>query len=199
MARGPLNITVSIHGFCGTEYLARSGAQAGDVVSVTGPLGAAGLALKHPELSAEFSIQELSNVPSSDPRYPLRRYYLPEPRVAIGQRLVGIASAAIDLSDGLAADLRHICEASAVGAELAAEKVPLSPGCSLNSALHGGDDYELCVTIPRSGWRHAVELAHQEGLALCAVGEITHHKTMVLTRDGAVVEALAGGYQHFKH
>ncbi len=205
IAQGPLNITVSIHGFCESNFLQRNGARPGDFVAVTGLLGAAGQALVHPELAAQLSIDELMGLTPSDIRYPLRRYYLPQPRITVGKSLRGIASAAIDLSDGLAADLEHICSTSAVGAELVADKIPLSPGCSLESVLGGCDDYELCVTIPATHWKRASDTVHALGLELYQIGRITSDNSsatgsgnkLTLKSAEGVQEIAAGGYQHF--
>ncbi|WP_303291758.1 thiamine-phosphate kinase [Marinobacter sp. SS5-14b] len=143
--RGPLTITLQVHGtVVEGQALRRSGAQPGDMVCVTGPLGDAGAALDF--LGAPK--------PTAAQQAVLLRYHYPQPRLLIGQKLAGKASAAIDISDGLLADLQHILDASGVGAELDAATVPLSPALSqlkadhaLAFALSAGDDYELCVTI----------------------------------------------------
>ncbi|MBR9872066.1 MAG: thiamine-phosphate kinase [Gammaproteobacteria bacterium] len=143
--RGPLTITLQVHGTV-QEGLAlqRSGARAGDLVCVTGPLGDAGAALDFLETAA----------PTDDQQAVLARYHYPEPRLQLGAALVGKASAAIDISDGLLSDLQHILDASGVGAELDADKIPLSPALvalkgneALSYALSAGDDYQLCLTM----------------------------------------------------
>jgi thiamine-monophosphate kinase len=148
--RGPFALSVAVHGFVPPgQALRRDGARAGDLVFVTGTLG-----------DAAAGLQRLA--PSADPDEEKRRDFLrarlhrPQPRVAAGLSLRGRASACIDVSDGLLADLGHLCTASAVGAEIEVERLPLS--CALlgscdeaaahDYALAGGDDYELCFTVP---------------------------------------------------
>ncbi|MBJ6138674.1 thiamine-phosphate kinase [Marinobacter litoralis] len=144
--RGPLTITLQVHGTVSQGLaLRRSGARAGDVVCVTGPLGDAGAALEFLGHTA----------PTEDQQAVLASYHYPEPQLQLGRALVGKASAAIDISDGLLADLKHILAASNVGAELDANSIPLSDALvalkgdeALSLALSAGDDYQLCLTIP---------------------------------------------------
>lgn len=149
--RGPLSVTIQAHGFVPRgQALRRDGAHAGDLIFVTGELGLGGWGLaavtqrlppEHQRLDHTRAIAHLNR---------------PEPRLAVGEQLRGIASACIDLSDGLAGDLRHILERSQVGAVIDAEKIPLpSMYClqgdrqqALEYALFAGDDYELCFTVP---------------------------------------------------
>ncbi|WP_323754300.1 thiamine-phosphate kinase [Marinobacter sp.] len=143
--RGPLTITLQVHGTVPQGLaLQRSGARAGDLVCVTGPLGDAGAALDYLGCA----------MPTDEQQAVLYRYHYPEPRLQLGSALIGKASAAIDISDGLLADLQHILDASGVGAELDADKIPLSDALvalkgdeALSLALSAGDDYQLCLTI----------------------------------------------------
>lgn len=137
--RGPLAITVQVHGFVPFDRaLRRDQAKPGDLIYVTGTLGDAGAGLNW-------------KIP-----YFLQRLNRPEPRVEVGLALRGISHCAIDISDGLAADLGHILQASKVGAQLFVEQLPLSqtltahfaPPKSWQFALNSGDDYELCFTVP---------------------------------------------------
>ena len=129
--------------------LLRSGVHPGDLLYVTGALGgaAAGLA-RLAELASSGSL----NPPRIPKKLeaPLAPHLYPQPRVAQGLWLQrrGLASAAIDLSDGLSTDLAHLCQESGVAAEVDAELLPLAPGASLTQALHGGEDYELLFTTP---------------------------------------------------
>ena len=134
LARGPRNITLSVHGFCPTqELLTRKGAEAGDGIYVSGELGAAATAV------AENRLADLTD--------PLTQsYFRPQARIDLGLALRGVASSAIDVSDGLLQDLDHICSASSLGAELQSSEIPVAQGASLEHALHGGDDYELLFT-----------------------------------------------------
>src|SRR5690554_1202917 len=143
--RGPLTITVQVHGTVPQgRALLRSGAQPGDKVCVSGCLGNAGAALDYLDLATPDALQAEI----------LASYHQPCPQLGLGAALAGKASAAIDISDGLLADLQHILAASGVGAELDAGAVPLSPALrqlqperALDLALTAGDDYQLCVTI----------------------------------------------------
>jgi thiamine-monophosphate kinase len=146
--RGPRVITLQLHGWVPPhEALRRSGARTGDLIFVTGTLGdgGAGLACVNGELSGT----------DADTAHVRSRLHRPTPRVAAGRALRGLASAAIDVSDGLAADLGHILERSGVGARVNVDSLPLSPSMQRMSsipqahrfALTGGDDYELCFTV----------------------------------------------------
>ena len=144
---GPLSITIQMMGFVPEgEALTRSGAVAGDSIYVTGSLGsaAAGLQVK----------QGILNPPASIANQLLEKLERPQPRVAVGLALRGLANAAIDISDGLAADLGHILTASNVGADISIEKLPLSDAFQSlmltggwQLAASAGDDYELCFTV----------------------------------------------------
>ncbi|MGB5467180.1 MAG: thiamine-phosphate kinase, partial [Sedimenticolaceae bacterium] len=126
--RGPLSITVQVHGFVDSLLaLRRSGARAGDRIMVSGTVGDAGLALQ--------LMQQNPGGGSVDSRLS-RRLDRPTPRVALGRLLVGQASAAIDVSDGLIADLGHICDASGVGARVELARLPLSPAFRAHCPPH---------------------------------------------------------------
>lgn len=149
LTRGPLAITVQVMGAVNVgQAIRRSGAKAGDVIYVGGPLGdsAAGLAVLEGRLTGEAScIQSL-----------LQSFWRPKPALQLGLSLRGLATAAVDISDGLLADLEHIATASGVAATVQASKVPLSEAlCAVASteqalawALAGGEDYQLCFTLP---------------------------------------------------
>jgi len=178
IARGPLAISVSVHGFAPAgQALLRSGARAGDRVYVTGTLGGAAAALARGRLAEcqqEADLDALS-----------RRYFMPRARLPEGLALRGRASAAIDISDGLLQDLGHLLKASGVGAELRAAEIPLAAGATLAQALGGGDDYELCFTL--TGDLPALEVP------VYCLGEIVGAPG--LRMDGRPVEA--AGYRHF--
>jgi thiamine-monophosphate kinase len=124
------------------KALLRSGARAGDRIFVTGALGGALLGLRVLE---ENEGRELTE---SERNNALHRHFYPQPRLAQGLALRRLASAAMDLSDGLSTDLARLCAESKVRAEIDAEHLPLAPGVTLDEALHGGDDYELLFTAP---------------------------------------------------
>ena len=164
----------------------RSGAKAGDTVYVTGTVGdaAAGLRLLNDGVSEHFLA---------------RRFARPTARVRTGMALAGIANAAIDLSDGLVADLSKVLEASGVGAELDLQRLPLSKELletvgreqALRDAMGGGDDYELCFMLPETTLPEAIEAE------VTAIGRITAEPGL-LCRDGdTVVPFDDTGYRHF--
>lgn len=148
----PLADIVLIGAVPRAKALLRSGARPGDTLYVTGALGgsAAGLALLAERARATHPGARLRLPPSWASL--LKPHLYPQPRLLQGAWLRSrrIASAAIDLSDGLSTDLAHICEESGVAAELDAAAIPLAPGATLDQALHGGEDYELLFTAPPS-------------------------------------------------
>jgi len=171
--RGPLNITITMIGIVeSSKALTRSGAQPGDGVYVSGSIGDAG-----------FCFWKLSNdfVPSNQE---LERLNCPIPRIELGLELKSLASACIDISDGLEQDLSHILEASSVGAVVEVNKIPLSEALHAHVKdtddwsipLCGGDDYELCFTIPE-GKEEALKIVSES----CNVN---------ITRIGIVSESL---------
>src|SRR5262249_47403887 len=148
VVRGPLNVTVSVHGWIERGVaLTRRGATVGDLGWVRGVLGRAARALGRLDLASPPTFDVLALLDMKDSRYPLRRYYMPEPRLALGRALRNVATAAIDVSDGLVADLGHLCKASGVGARIDLDPLPVADGCAKALAAMGGDDYELCFTI----------------------------------------------------
>lgn len=194
--RGPLSITITVMGVLPVgQALRRDGARPGDRVYVTGTLGggAAGLAaLADPALSAEIGGLR-------------QKYWQPSPRLAEGQSLRGIASAAIDVSDGLLADLGHIARRSGVGAEIHAERLPLSRQIrhlgapqQMEWALGGGDDYELCFTVPTAHVRGVEALIDAGQLDATAIGEIvTGDQVLCFDAAGHELALNHRGYDHF--
>ncbi len=195
--RGPLTITVQIAGFIPTNStLQRRGAQPGDGIYVTGQLGDAGLGLA--------CTRGQIHLPPEAQRYVESRLNRPTPRWQEGQALRGIASSAIDISDGLAADLGHILQQSGVGASVFVEDLPLSKvlrtylskETAWNLALSAGDDYELCFTVPPNR-----ESMLQRALP---VGTYTHVGIIeqmlglrCVFKDRREFPIEKGGYQHF--
>ena len=170
------------------KAILRSGARPGDLIYVTGMLGAAIVDLQ--ELRAGKTLRPQSH----------RKHFYPEPRIAVGQVLLEkkLASAMIDISDGLSTDLSHICEKSGVGAAIYAEAIPVAPSRGRNAlefALHGGDEYELLFTA-RPNQSIPKQIA---GIAITLIGEIVRGKKMKLVRrDGSWVPLAASGWQHFQ-
>jgi len=195
LARGALSITITVLGTLPIgKGLRRQGAGIGDDVYVTGTLGdaAGGLAMVNRGESTGGRLQE--------------RYYHPRPRLDFGVRLLDIASATIDISDGLAADLGHICEASSVGARVDVDAIPLSKSLrdnfqaeqALNFAVGAGDDYELCFTAPPELRQKIEAIAKEEGLPVTRIGEIVAGDSPVFTDAGGNPrEFPEHGYQHF--
>jgi thiamine-monophosphate kinase len=159
----------------------RSGARVGDRIYVTGLLGSGGATVRR--LYAGEKVR-----PKSVPHY-----FAPQPRISVGHRLRGLASAMIDISDGLSTDLSHICEESSVGAVIYSTAIPIADNATLNDALFGGDDYELLFTSSR---RIAKELA---GVAVTEIGEIVKRSGMWLQDDrGKMKNLRAKGWEHFR-
>jgi len=193
--RGPLAITVTAHGFMphGAALL-RSGAQAGDDVWVSGTLGDAAAALRQWR--------------DSQPVHPWLRARLdrPTPRVELGLALRGIASACIDVSDGLLADLGHVAIASGVGVEVDVATLPASPAltaaCDEASRvalqLRGGDDYELCFTAPPPRTTDVLVAARHADVIVKRIGRIEAQPGLRLREADGTVHAVAPhGYRHF--
>ena len=199
VARGPLTITIQVAGFLPQgAALRRRGARPGDAVVVSGTLGDAALGLKLWRGRADRE--------DDDVAYLVSRLHRPTPRVSLGRSLRGLATAAIDVSDGLAADLSHLLEASGVGATLDVDRLPLSePGIRFGgrqrqwlNALNGGDDYELCFTLPRSRLHQLDALASRLGVALTRVGTVQQEPGLRLVRsDNSPVSLESTGYRHF--
>lgn len=193
--RGPLSVTLQVHGLVPQgAAIRRAGARPGDLIYVSGTLGDAGLALR----------QILAGVPvESGLRERLDR---PTPRVALGMALRGIATAMIDLSDGLAADLGHILDASGVGAELRLPTLHLSPSvCAAVAAdgdwslpLASGDDYELCFCIPPERVDAIAGLAARAGCTLTQIGRIREGRGLTcLGPEGRPIRLPRAGFDHF--
>jgi thiamine-monophosphate kinase len=180
--------------------LLRSGAQAGEVLYVTGMLGGAAAELRAVMRSNKRTPAQppagYRNLTSASAEHP---HFFPEPRIHMGRTLVWrrLATAAIDISDGLSVDLQHLCEESGVRAEVDACLLPVGLGATLEDALHGGDDYELLFTadsgahIPRS---IAAVPVHRIGRML---RRQAGRPQMTLVEDGRRRELKPEGWQHF--
>ena len=191
---GQLSITVTAAGLVDPGMaLKRSGAKPGDHVLVSGVTGLASQALQHMQAG-------------HDPEPAGRRALeYPQPRLALGSSLRGLATACIDISDGLAADLGHILKRSGVGAVLDLEALPLAP--SLVSLpenerwklqLAGGDDYELCFTVPPTKVEEVLGMAKDLGIAISDIGNITADPGLDLQRPGGGRFEIDGfGFRHF--
>jgi thiamine-monophosphate kinase len=198
--RGPTSVTVQVAGYVeAQQYLTRSGAAAGDAIYVTGTLGdaGAGLALLAGERECEAAARE----------FLVGRHLRPSPRVKEALQLHNLASACIDISDGLVADLEHILTASGVAAEIHVESIPLSPAlreatAALSEAhryaLTAGEDYELCICVPAERCRRFETVTAQWPVAVSRIGKITAGDQLrVVDSEGRVIPVAQHGFDHF--
>ncbi len=196
--RGPLAVSVQIMGLVPRgSALRRAGAQPGDAIYVTGHLGdaAAGLAVWQAGRAAEDRFENL-----------LRRFSQPRARLREGVLLRGMASSCIDISDGLLADLGHICSQSAVGAHVYLARLPISrvllawdADRALQYASGGGDDYELCFTLPLAKQAQLQRMFRAEGLQLTRIGEmVVGSGVHCFDARGAPQAYTRSGYEHFR-
>ncbi len=205
--RGPLSITIQVHGKVPAgNALLRSGASAGDAVYVTGDLGDAAAALWWLLDDARLDRSALDSR-SIDALQ--QAFYQPHARIDAGIALRGLASAALDISDGLASDLQHILEASAcsaLGAVIEADALPLSSTfrrCipvteQVALALSGGDDYELCVTVPVANENAAIAALKGLGVRFTRIGFIDEGEGIrIKTSSGQQHSLSLKGYNHF--
>lgn len=194
--------------------LKRSGAKAGDDIYVSGTLGDSALGLE---------LLQSSPFPHP-PSHFINRYLTPEPRIKLGEKLRGTATSAMDISDGLAQDLGHICTASNVGAIIYAEKIPISKchpalvaesgenhtdltyntrprnecWVTIEKALTGGDDYELLFTAAPDKRQFIAALAKPLNLQITLIGQITQDKNIIiLDKNNDILQLDKKGFAHF--
>lgn len=209
--RGPLQIAIQVQGLVAPEkVLRRSGALAGDSIYVSGFLGDGAIALLSMDLPAALGnefVMEQKNLTEADRSHFHAAYYQPEPRIELARALAGLASSGIDISDGLAGDLRHILEASEVGAVLQVAQLPYSDAaihCMSTAnrqlaALFGGDDYELCVTVAPALCAEAEAAAAAVGVPFTRIGEIVAGSGMqCVNGQGKLQEFHREAFQHFR-
>ncbi len=199
--RGPLNICVQIMGELPIgKAIKRSGAKVDDEIWVSGKLGDAALALAH--------IQGKLVLPEEASRLCAKALHAPQPRVALGLALRDIANSAIDISDGLLADLGHILEQSNVGATIELSNVPHSTFADFPINLHdeilrkmvlaGGDDYELCFTAPMEKHADILKISEMTTLQLSCIGNITSNTGLILhSLDNEILDSKETGFDHF--
>lgn len=198
---GPLTLSLTAFGRVEAgRALLRSGGKPGDELWVSGSLGDGALGL--------FAAQGLlTGVDAEDVAFLADRYRLPRPRVALGPRLVGLASAAMDVSDGLVQDFGHLCRASGLGGVIEVEHLPLSPPARrvldldqtrLASVLTGGDDYELLFSAPAAHAGAIRALAAETGTAVTRIGSLKAGAGVtVVDSAGRPVAVGQGGWRHF--
>jgi len=190
LTRGPLTITCTIHGLVKPEdAITRGGARRGDLICVTGRLGAAAYALANLDCSVASR----------------QRLLRPTPRVNEALAIHSMVNSAIDISDGLLADLNHIIEASGCGAVLDASTVPLAEELeaipkleeALPFALSGGDDYELCMTLDKKNFSACQHILMQMNCELHCIGKITDGDKIEVYLNNQLINFSKFGYQHF--
>lgn len=195
--RGPLSITLTIHGMAPHgKGVRRKGAMPGDIIWVSGELGAAALAV---------SFLERPDMAETDRLVLMKKLLHPQARIDLAVMLQRFATAAIDISDGLAADLNHICEASGVGACLSLAAIPVHPlvikylgDNATDFSIGGGDDYELCFTTPASLYNDVVETLNEDGLFCYSVGVIEEVPGLRgADSRGDVIVLAPRGFSHF--
>lgn len=196
--RGPLTITLTAMGHVPSDRgIYRHGANPGDWIFVTGTLGdsAAGLKLLTGDLSCDEDLKE----------FLVTKHLRPVPRVLAGRSLRGIASACMDLSDGLAGDIKHICKASEVSAHINIEQLPLSSALqqavgeanAQSLAIVGGEDYELLFTVPENRKGALMTALGEAGVNHSCIGQMRGGSGVHFYRDGELVTDLVDSFQHF--
>ena len=203
---GPVTIAIMAFGEIATGSIIRRGsAHPGDMIFVTGTIGDAALGL-------EVLRGGLPELDAASAGFLVDRYRLPLPRVTVGPRLVGLATASLDVSDGLIADLGHICEVSDLNAVIEAPRVPLSPAARiaitaaperLATVLTGGDDYEILFTANPAVADEFAELSHMRGVAITPIGHMitpsapAEKRVTVVDVDGRPLRFAYEGWRHF--
>ena len=180
-------------------YHKRSGAKAGDFIFVSGTVGDSALGL--------ISIKKKLVMPKKNKEYLMQKYFLPEPRIALGEGLLSIASSAIDVSDGLAQDINHICVNSGIGAELFFSKLPISSSAKIllkkypklqEKLLNGGDDYEIVFTANSKFEQRIKILSKKTRTKITKIGLTTKAKHLkILDDQNNEIKIKRLGYQHF--
>ena len=208
LAQGSLSLTYTVLGNVSEgQALRRNTAKPGDDIYVSGTLGDAAAGLRCLQGSESAPDKE---TPNKETTALVDRYYFPTPRIELGRSLQSIASSAIDISDGYAADLAHICKGSSVSAEVWVDDLPMSTALvnyageaeARMLALSGGDDYELCFTAAPERGDSINALAEQLKLSITRVGRITQVKNnearvVLLDHNSNEINLVRSGYRHF--
>ena len=207
-SRDSLFIDVSVIGECESgQAVTRSGAKPGDQIYVSGSLGASALGLSM--LEDGFRLDESKDANDALRLCAVFKHLAPEPRVKLGRALgeAGLATAMIDISDGLSTDLCHILEESKCGAVIQGDKIPVAECvrliASMNSefdplrlVLHGGEEYELLFTARPENSMRVSELSREAGVAITAIGEIIVSEGLELVHNGLSESIKPEGYEH---
>ena len=184
--KGALSISVQVTGYSDPgKAITRKGSSKGDLVFVSGFIGEAARELKSLREGEENKNENLA-------------YLRPKARIDLGQRLIGIASAAIDVSDGLIQDLGHICTASNLGCEILLDNIPtkLSRPLTANE-INQGDDYEICFSADESNLEEISSISEELGIKITAIGRMTEGNLVkVVNKEGLEVK-IKPGFEHF--
>ncbi len=201
-----LFIDAAVIGECRSgRAVTRAGAHAGDLIYVTGSLGASALGLSLLEQGRRLDGETDDSREGCALREALIKHLRPEPRMEAGKAIgeAGLATAMIDISDGLSTDLWHILDESHCGAIIHAVDIPIADGVkllapedALRFALHGGEEYELLFTAPLDAQAKVEELSNALSLPITLIGEITAGEGLRLERDGAYERLRPAGYEH---
>jgi thiamine-monophosphate kinase len=204
--RGPLTISVQILGYVPRgAALLRGGARDGDLIAVTGTLGDAAAGLQLCMAKSEAARGAAPPSSGTAPQQLINRFDFPTPRVQMGIAARGIASAAMDLSDGIVGDLPKLALASGLSAHIDVAKLPLSAALRAvftesqvrEFALSGGDDYELLFTVSPTRYVALKAAADQLNLTLTSIGEMRSGTGTRWSLDGKVFALSSSGYEHF--
>ncbi|MGB0494823.1 MAG: thiamine-phosphate kinase [Kangiellaceae bacterium] len=197
--KGPLSITIQAHGFVPQQvFCRRDTAKAGELICVTGTLGDAALGLLVAQGKLKINNEE-------DKAFLIKKYETPFPRMASGISLRNRATAGIDISDGLLADVNHLSQASNVGILLRWERIPLSNAAKnisdktlvMKSALTGGDDYELCFTVKEDELEATQQALEMVGAECTAIGRLSGKPGVRVLNGKKEIELDSLGFQHF--
>ena len=209
LSKGPMAVAIQVHGLSPIDKaLRRDGAKIGDELFVTGPLGegAIGLLCVGGESHLGPSFKFLSDPPKKIRNYFESAYYQPTPRIDFALSCRDYISSAIDISDGLVGDLKHLVKASGTGAIIEVERIPVSnvAQCCMTAdnlrraALFGGDDYELCVTVPPDKTKDFIGQANKSGTKVIKIGEIVKGKDVELVSSfEKTIPVEAKAFTHF--
>ncbi len=203
---GPITIAVTALGEAPIgRIIRRGGARPEDLIFVTGTIGDAALGLS-------VVRGALPDLDAASAGFLRERYEIPQPRVTLGTKLIGVATAGIDISDGLIADLRHVCTVSRLSATIRASAVPLSAAAAtaigsrperLATALTGGDDYEILFTAPATAENQVRELSRASGVAVTEIGRMVAAENtaagqvLVVSSRGEPISLPVEGWTHF--
>jgi thiamine-monophosphate kinase len=198
ITKGPLSITLTVQGQVAKgQQLTRGGANVGDWICVTGNLGDSALGLQ--------SLAGKIELPSGDRDNLIKKHYYPIPRLLAGQALRGVATSAIDISDGLASDIAHIAKASDCKAIIDIDSLPLSDALLANTTIEqgiglglgGGEDYELCFTVPPAALGTLETLLAHTGASFHCVGQIHNGSGVEFVQNNKSAVIDIKGFTHF--